>query len=176
MEVSSKPQKKKIELKAIVRKSGPSAAKLAADAAAEREAKQVADYRKKLVGAISSAANGIPDSISSGTQVGFVGPGGDGVPYANFLAAVKTVYTRAWVLPDGVTDDDATVGATVTIARDGSVVSSKIIRRSRNSAVDASVQATLDRVTYAAPLPKTAKENTRTVEINFNVKAKKLIG
>jgi TonB family protein len=68
------------------------------------------------------------------------------------------------------------VATTVTIGRDGNVISARITRRSGNSAVDESVRATLDRVTYAAKLPRDAKEDRRTVTINFNVRAKRLAG
>ena len=79
-------------------------------------------------------------------------------------------------MPDGITDDNATTAASVTIARDGTVVSSRITRSSGNAGVDRSVQVTLDRVKWAAPLPDTATENQRTVNINFNVAAKRAAG
>jgi TonB family protein len=125
---------------------------------------------------IGQMANRIGDEVSGGTTIELKGPGGGGVPYANFLQAVKSRYANAWVVPDGVTDDQATTVASVTIARDGNVVSAHIVRRSGDSAVDQSVQATLDRVTYAAPLPDDAKESQRTVTISFNVRAKRLLG
>ena len=98
------------------------------------------------------------------------------MPYANFLQAVKSVYQSAWVVPDGITEENATTAAAVTIARDGTVVSSHITRSSGNAGVDRSVQVTLDRVKWAAPLPDTAAENQRTVNINFNVAAKRAAG
>ena len=63
---------------------------------------------------------------------------------------------------------------TVTIARDGTVISARIVDRSGSPVVDQSVQATLDRVRYAAPLPDDAKEDQRTITIYFDVKAKLL--
>ncbi len=150
-----------------------------AKARTEAEAKAsaaAADARRRLANAFSGAAAHIGGSVSGGTTVELKGPGGGGLPYANFLQAVKTRYTEAWVVPDGVTDDDATVAASVTIARDGTVVSASITRSSGNVAVDRSVQVTLDRVRYAAPLPDDAKENQRTVTINFNVRTKRLAG
>jgi colicin import membrane protein len=165
-QVRKKPQ---VNLTPVVRKT-ESTKKTDTKAREEEEA------RKKLASAIASAANAIPNSISSSTTIELKGPGGGGIPYANFLQAVKTVYTRAWVLPDNIADDDATVGTAVTIARDGSVISAKITRSSGNKAVDQSVRATLDAVKYAAPLPRDAKENQRTVTIDFNVRAKRLMG
>jgi hypothetical protein len=42
--------------------------------------------------------------------------------------------------------------------------------------VDRSVQVTLERVKWAAPLPGDAKENQRTVGISFSVAAKRALG
>src|SRR5690606_15587917 len=112
--------------------------------------------------------------LSSSTEIKLKGPGGGGVPYANFLSAVKSVYSRDWQVPE-TADDSATVVASITIARDGRVLSARITRSSGSSAVDRSVQITLDRVKFAAPLPETATENQREVTINFNVKAAKLL-
>jgi colicin import membrane protein len=174
LEPTPAPKKKpQLTLKPVVRKGGESKA---VRESAAREAREYSEYRKKLASAIGSTATGIPGSISSSTTIEFKGPGGGGIPYANWLQAVKSAYTHAWELPEGVTDDDATVATTVTIGRDGNVISARITRRSGNSAVDESVRATLDRVTYAAKLPRDAKEDRRTVTINFNVRAKRLAG
>ena len=147
-----------------------------AEAEAREYARQIADRKRRALSALGSAANGIEEGRASSTAILLKGPGGGGVPYANFLQAVKSKYERAWILPDGVTDNDATVTASVTIAREGTVVSWRVVRASGNAAVDQSVRVTLQRVKFAAPLPDDAKENQRTVEINFNVAAKLALG
>lgn len=144
-----------------------------AAAQARAAARAAADARRKAA-EISTALASIKSGLSPSTSIELRGPGGGGVPYANFLAAVKQIYTDAWEVPDGVSEDAAAT-VSVTIARDGTVISSHIIRSSENSKVDQSVQAVLDRVKYAAPLPEDSKEDQRTVEIVFDVKSK-LIG
>ena len=104
----------------------------------------------------------------------FKGPGGGGVPYANFLDGVRKDYTDAWIVPEGVTDDQATAIASVTIQRDGTVLEAHILTPSGNALADQSVEAVLRRVKRTVPLPDGAKENQRTVKIKFNVKAKLL--
>ena len=104
------------------------------------------------------------------------GVGGGGPSYANYAQVVKSIYTHAWIAPNGVDDDEATAKVSITIARDGTVISARLIRTSGNAAVDRSVQATLDRVTFIAPFPEGAKESERTYKINFNLKAKQLLG
>lgn len=183
---AAKPKKPAIEFTRVKRPTtDPKAqAKAQAKARAEAEAReaereyarQVADRQQRLRAALGNAVNNLEEGRSGSTTIELKGPGGGGVPYANFLQAVKSVYQRAWIVPDGITDENATVAASVTIARDGTVVSKRITRSSGNPAVDRSVQVTLDRVKYAAPLPDDAKENQRTVGINFNVAAKRATG
>jgi TonB family protein len=175
-----KPRKPNIELTPIKRPRVTSDdAKAQAQAEAREEARRERDRRQRIAAAFGNAANNLESSLSGSTTVELKdlrGPGGGGVPYANFLQAVKSVYQSAWVVPDGITDENATTAAAVTIARDGTVVSSHITRSSGNAGVDRSVQVTLDRVKWAAPLPETATENQRTVNINFNVAAKRAAG
>jgi TonB family protein len=139
-------------------------------------ARQVDNRRRTLSTAFGNAVSNIEEGRSGSTSIELKGPGGGGVPYANFLQAVKSRYQNAWIVPDGITDDNAMVATSVTIARDGTVVSARITRSSGNVAVDRSVQVTLDRVKWAAPLPQDAKENQRTVSINFSVAAKRGLG
>ena len=175
LEVSKKP----LDLRPFKRRRDPDAdAKAMADAEAKEQARQAEAARRRVLSALNRAESSIDTGTSSSTTVSLVGGDGhgSGVPYANFLAAVKSAYVRALVIPDSLNDDTATTVASVTIARDGTVMSSKIIRFSGDNQLDQAVQRTLDRVTYAAPLPDDAKENQRTVEINFNAKAKRGLG
>jgi TonB family protein len=172
----SQPKRIEISTKLVTRQKDSEPDKKArAEAQAKEEAK-AADARRRLVRQIGRAAERIGNDLSGGTTVELQGPGGGGVPYANWKQAVKSAYENAWLLPDGVVDDEATTVASVTIARDGTVVFSQITQLSGDSVVDRSVQATLDRVRYAAPLPDNAKEDHRTVTINFNVRAKRSLG
>ena len=173
---AAKPSTHKIEVSTtpVIRKPDPQAA---AKARADAEAKAAAVERRRIASAINRAASSMGKNFSGETSMPKLsGPGGDGVPYGNWLSAIKKIYTDAWVVPDGVTDDSATVTASITIARNGDVLSTSIVRASGNPLVDHSVKATLDRVTRAAPLPERAKEDQRTVTINFNVKAKQGLG
>lgn len=173
-----KPRKPKISLKPVVRSTRDTRAEARARAEAQARAQDRAwtDARKRLAREFGRVAERIGGEMSGATTIELKGPGGGGVPYANFLNAVQSAYDRAWVVPDGAADSEAVTTASVTIARDGTVVSARIIRRSRNPAVDQSVQATLDRVTYAAPLPDDAKENQRTVTIRFKARPRQGIG
>ncbi|MFO1489058.1 MAG: TonB family protein [Verrucomicrobiota bacterium] len=165
----------KIELGKPVVRNAQDLAKARAEAQAKAAAAERAE-RQRIASAFNRATRGLSDNLSGETSIVLKGPGGGGVPYGNWLAGVKKVYTDAWIVPDGVADDSATVAATVTIGRNGDVLSSGIARSSGNALVDHSVKATLDRVRSVPPLPDGAKEDQRTVTINFNVKAKQGLG
>ena len=169
-------RKPEISTTLVTRKKDTSEAKTKAEAKAKEEAKEWAESRRQFAQKIGKAADRIGEETSGTTSIRLRGPGGGGLPYTSFLAAVKKAYEDAWVVPDGVEDDKSTAVASVTIARDGSVVRAHIISRSGNALIDHSVQATLDRVRIAAPLPDDSKGNERTVDINFNVKAKQGLG
>jgi protein TonB len=160
-----------ISLKKVTRREAgkPSKQKPAASSNVKASPQQT-----QLAKAAKDFERNVRQGLSSSTTVELSGPGGGGVPYANFLDALRKRYTDAWLVPDGVTDDSATATASVTIARDGTVLNAHIIVPSGNALADQSVQAVLRRVTHAVPLPDGAEESQRTVTIKFNVKAKLL--
>ena len=146
----------------------------ASDARARREAQEKAAAAaraaeaKRLAGINSlfkNATSGIRGGVAGSTEIRLAGPGGGGVPYANFLSAVQTVYYNAWHQPDSA--PELVTKVSVSIARDGTVISAHIVSPSGNSLVDKSVRETIERVKYAAPLPDNATEDSRTVIINF---------
>ena len=156
------------------------------DAKAEKEAKARAEARERQQeeraarersAQYASALSGLRNGLSGRTDLGeFHGPGGGGLPYANFRQTVMTVYFNAWDPPAGISDEKAVTKASVTIARDGHVVATRITSTSGNPAVDASVRRALDRVKFVAPLPADSKESERTVPIVFDLTAKRDLG
>ena len=81
-----------------------------------------------------------------------------------------------WV-SDDVEDDGSIVKAKVTIAREGGIISARIISPSSNRALDKSVQRVLDEVkTIGKSFPDGAKEDQRVFTINFSLKGKRHLG
>ena len=154
--------------KIVTRSTDNAAAKAKAAAQAAAAAKQA------RAAAVNRVLGDIEDNLSTGTEVSVPGPGA--ATFVNYAEAVKRVYTAAWNAPSDVTDERATAKASVTIARDGSVVSAQIKTSSGNASVDRSVEQTLRRVRFVAPFPDGAKDDQRTFIINFNLKAKRLLG
>ncbi len=124
--------------------------------------------------AIKSALRALRANLSSPTTVAPVG--NSSAAAANYAQVVKSVYEQAWTPPDDTASDDANVKVRVTIASDGTVISAQVIGPSGDASVDRSVQNTLDRVTDIAPFPAGSTDTERTYIINFNLKAKRLLG
>lgn len=166
-----KPQPRKIDisLKPVVRKVPTENNNDEAEARAA--AQRARDAREK---AIKSAIRYIEKRATAATTVDM--PGDSTVAYANYAAIVKTVYTDAWTPPETANDDEANVKVSITIARDGRVLDAHIVQKSDDSGVNHTVQETLDRVTEIRPFPDDSTDRERTYIINFNLKAKRMLG
>lgn len=117
--------------------------------------------------------SGAAQAILKATASPNISISSSGPSYANYAQAVKSIYESNWFPPDETSRDDALVKVEVVIARSGAVLSSRIIGRSGDPSVDASVEATLRRVTQIRPFPEGAKESKRTFVIGFNLKARR---
>lgn len=172
----TKAKKPQIDFNAIVSRSRDqkNQEKERAEQRDREQARAEAEAHKKLLGRFGQIESELRENhAGSGIAIKMFGPGGGGVPYANFLQAVQHAYEQDWRprIPKGVSDE-VTATASVTIARDGTVTATSLIRSSGNRQVDDSVRASLDNVRYAAPLPPNAEENERTISIEFDVKIK----
>jgi protein TonB len=147
---------------------------------ADKAAKDAADRQRRLAAVFDHATSSIKTGASSGTDVKFnQGFGSTGPAYASWLSIVKTIYYNDWKerATDGLTDDSAQAEATVVIARDGTVVRSEITKSSGNSAVDRSIQSTLNHVKFTSRFPDSSKEDQTELILEFSVKAlKQLMG
>jgi TonB family protein len=137
-----------------------------------------ANNSAQLQQTISRAQKNLSAGLSSSTRVEMPeGEGGGGVSYANYGQIVRRVYTDGWMVPDDMTDDEATVKVSVTVASSGKVLSARITQPSGSAAANRSIQATLDRITdIGYPFPQGAKESQRTFIMTFNLKSKKAFG
>jgi len=142
------------------------------EAAADAKAERAEAHRRALQ--IARLTGSIKDNLTEGTDVSVPGPGSQS--YANYGQIVKSIYQNAWVPPDSADSDEASPKVRVVISRDGSVISAHLITPSGDKALDDSVQRTLDRVTFIRAFPEGATENERSYIINFNLKAKRMLG
>jgi TonB family protein len=165
-----------VTLKSATHKTQKTDIAAAEAAAQEAEDRRIADARRRAAAAIGSTARSLKDNVTATSIDTNYGPGGGGEAYANYGQVVKSIYERAWLPADDATNEEAITKVTVVINRDGKVASARIVRGSGDASVDTSVQRTLDRVIFIAPFPDGAREQTRTYTINFNLKAKRLMG
>ncbi len=166
-----KPHVVKVDLKKVTHTAPKVTDTSEADTQEAAKEAKAAARRAKLIAAV---AHVIESKASSATTVDM--PGTSSVSYANYASVVKSIYDRAWTPPDDMSGDDVNTKVSVTIGSDGTVISSRIIDKSGDAKVDASVQRTLDRVNFVAPFPDGAKEKERTFIINFNPQAKRMLG
>jgi TonB family protein len=174
LELKETKKKPQISLTPVIRK--PTSTKTSNQATTSDNDKQLADRRRKAADMLASAARSLRDDVSSGITLDPTGPGGGGPVYAGYDQFVRSVYWHAWVPPEDTASENAVVKATVTIARDGNVLSFGIINACGDTAVDTSVRRTLERVSFIAPFPEGVKDKQRIYTIKFDLKAKRLNG
>ena len=124
--------------------------------------------------AVRNALRNLKKNFTPGTVVDMPG-NSTGEAYASYRDVIATIYYEAWTPPGNADNDEANTKVSVTIANDGTVISARIVTPSGDTHVDASIQRTLERVTFIATFPKGSVEKERTYTINFNLKAKRML-
>lgn len=171
---ATKPPKKEFKLTPV--KNRTTTENSHEKAEADRQAREYADAQRRAADAVRRAARSLSDDLSPSTSIEDPGIGGGGPSYANYGQIVASIYQHAWIAPDDAANDSAVTKVSITIARDGTVTSSHVVRGSGEPSVDGSVRRTLQSVTFIMPFPEGSKDQERTYIINFNLKAKRLSG
>jgi TonB family protein len=142
----------------------------------DAKAREQADNQRRIASQISRDISRLSGALSKDTAVEMSSGADGGEPAANYRDIVASMYTAAWNPPASLDDESATVVVSVTIARDGHVVSHEIIKSSGNAAMDKSIGITLENVSFIAPFPEGSKDAERTFSIKFNLSAKRSLG
>jgi protein TonB len=137
----------------------------------ERLAREDEKKRKQL---IKQAMNSLRNNFTTSTEIETIGD--STTSQANYGQIVKSIYENAWVPPNNADNDEASPKVHVVIARDGSVISAELIEPSGDAGVDASVLRVLKRVKFIQPFPSGSTDKERSYNINFNLKAKRMLG
>lgn len=118
--------------------------------------------------AINNAIRSLSHSLSSSTKIDM--PGNASAAYASYASVIESVYEQALrsQVPDRVANANEKTKVSITVANDGTVLSSHIISPSGDPAWDNAVQRTLDQVTFIAPFPDGATEKERHYTLSFN--------
>lgn len=169
---SEKPTKKPHEIIPTFKKSSDNPKALAA-AKAKAQAEADARARARYWEGMKRVNDRLRGGLSSGTSIEMPqGPGGEA--YANYSQVVISKYWNAWLPPDELADESATVKVRVVILRDGTVRSAAIVTPSGVRALNDSVRRALN-LRFIAPFPEGVKDSERTFNIDFNPKIKSLI-
>jgi TonB family protein len=142
----------------------------------DAKARQMAENQQRIASQISRDISRLSGALSKDTAVQMSSGDDGGEPAANYRDIVASMYTAAWNPPASLDDESATVVVSVTIARDGHVVTHEIVKSSGNAVMDKSIGNTLDNVTFIAPFPEGSKDMERTFSIKFNLSAKRSTG
>lgn len=128
----------------------------------------------KIAEQFNNAIKNIGATISSGglQMNDLPGFGGGGPAMVNYTQLVMSIFDRAWNPPSTITDENLVTEVEIVIHRNGKVTSTRIKRRSGNTAMDESVRRALDSVRTVPAFPPEAKDFERTFIIEFNLKAK----
>lgn len=156
-----KPVKPKIKvnLKSTMRK--PDTQKIKAQQAAAERARQAEAKRRA---ALNQSLNNLDSKLSGRTSVNV--PQGR-YAAANYESLIRRKYLDATIHP-GTISGDPVVKVQLVIARNGNVLSARIIGASGLASWDRAVQKALDRVKRIAPFPAGMSGAKKTFSLNFN--------
>lgn len=156
-----KPVKPKIKvnLKSTMRQ--PDTQKVKAQQAAAERARQAEAKRQA---ALKQSLNKLDSKLSGRTSVNV--PQGR-YAAANYESLIRRKYVDATIHP-GTISGDPVVKVQLVIARNGNVISARIIGVSGLASWDRAVQKALDRVKRIAPFPAGMSGAKKTFNLNFN--------
>ncbi|MGD0814236.1 MAG: energy transducer TonB [Verrucomicrobiota bacterium] len=146
-----------------------------AEAAASSSRAAGRRLRQEIADSLDALASGVKSSGAQGTVVDMPGQGG-GEAFAGYATVIYNVYYHAWTTPDSVANKLAEVGAKIVVARDGTIISAEIVKKSSEPALDKSVGRVLRAVTKLPPFPATAHDDQRSFLLLFNLDAKEASG
>ncbi|MBL9175323.1 MAG: TonB C-terminal domain-containing protein [Verrucomicrobiales bacterium] len=145
------------------KKAAEEAAEAAASASRAR-AERIATARS-LAERLSGAATGVSKNVGASTQIEMPGPGG--AAYAPYYAYLQSYLKLQWRKPTTSSEQEAATSVELTIARDGTLLSADITRRSGVKSLDSSVEDLFRRVRKLNPLPPEFGDARMVVPVKF---------
>ena len=156
-----KPVKPKIKVNLNSTMRQPDTQKVKAQQAAAERARQAEAKRQA---AVKQSLNNLDSKLSGRTSVNV--PQGR-YAAANYESLIRRKYVDATIHP-GTISGDPVVKVQLVIARNGNVISARIIGVSGLASWDRAVQKALDRVKRIAPFPAGMSGAKKTFNLNFN--------
>ncbi len=131
----------------------------------ERQLRELSENRRKATErAVGRLAKGLSSGVNIDLPVG-------GESYAGYASALGQLYKSAWsrFKPSTTSREVLLVRVEVTIARDGTIVSARVVTPSGVADVDRSVERALREVSRAPEFPKTNRDTQRLFPITFQL-------
>ncbi len=125
--------------------------------------------RRDLANRLRSGATSISQGVGTSTTIEMPGPGGQA--YGPYISYLGLFYRERWKSPRSSSRSKAYVGASVEIAKDGTVLDWKITDSSGIREVDDSVREVLKRYSKLRALPETTTDPKRLFTIQFRLDA-----
>jgi TonB family protein len=145
----------------------------------EVNARAAAAAQRRAASEITQAFSGLATAINKGTAKAevfdLVGQGG-GAAFADYRTVLFNAYYNAWTCPQDVDNDLLSVEVKIVVARNGSIISAEITKKSSDSSLNRSVQRALDNVRKLPAFPDGANDDQRSFKLRFNLKAKQSLG
>jgi TonB family protein len=140
-------------------------------------AKAAQQAHLQRVAKMKAILGGIPGGLSSPVDIHIdAGGGPNAAAFLDYGQMMVRIYEQMWLVPANLNDSLSIVSVTVTVARNGRVLKSQLLKPSGNSAIDKSVGETLQKVIQFEPFPASFRESQKTFNIDFNLKAKRNTG
>lgn len=140
-------------------------------------AKAAQQAHLQRVAKMKSILGGIQGGLSSPVDIHIdAGGGPNAAAFLDYGQMMVRIYEQMWLVPANLNDSLSIVSVTVTVARNGRVLKSQLLKPSGNSAIDKSVGETLQKVIQFEPFPASFRESQKTFNIDFNLKAKRNTG
>ena len=140
-------------------------AEAAETASASRAREQRLSSARSLAERLSGAASGVSKNVGTSTTIEMPGPGG--AAYAPYYSYLQAFLKQQWRKPPTSSERESQVTVELRIARSGAVISSELIRRSGNAALDSSVEELFRRLRSLRPLPDEFSEQQLVVPVKF---------
>ena len=173
---ASLERKHKVEVSTTLKTRPPRTTKKPSSTTSDTASEQAeaAAQRREMANRIGRAVADIGQASSAMASIEDFGPGGGGPAYAGYAAYVQAIYLAAWVPPDNASVDAAIAKATITIARDGTIISHSLTTRSGEAPIDSSILRALERVTtIGRPFPEGMNDKERTYILKFDLTVKR---
>lgn len=143
-----------------------------AEAAEAQARNQRLAAAQKLASRVSGAASSVSRNVGGATKIDMP-PGPGGAAYAPYLSWLETFLYQQWRRPSTSSQqqEQEWVGMEIVIARDGTVLSSRVTRSSGIRSLDASAEEVFRRNRKLRPLPDEFTEPRLVVPVKFVLEA-----